>query len=116
MWLFTTLGFYSVVAHRGGRDRLLVRARTEADIEAPWSQIPSLKPFEDPAADYRWRAIVSRSEWSDAVQGLVGELDHPNFKGAVAARQSLERAALYEEVWWKLRLLQESARGPTRAD
>jgi hypothetical protein len=34
MWLVTTQGFYSVVAHRGDPDRVLVRARVREDLEA----------------------------------------------------------------------------------
>lgn len=39
MWLITTQGFYSVVAHRTDPDRVLVRCRTQADIEALRVQI-----------------------------------------------------------------------------
>lgn len=60
MWLITTQGFYSVVAHRNRPDILLVRARAHADIEALRDQILDLEPYEDPRADYRWRTEVSR--------------------------------------------------------
>lgn len=106
MWLFTTQGFYSVVAHRDDPDLLLIRARTEQDIEALRCQVPDLEAFEDLTADYRWRAIVSRSAWRQAVATLAGELDYDNFKSAVARSQGRERAALYGKVWQKLRTLQ----------
>ncbi len=109
MWLLTTQGFYSVVAHRDDPEKLLVRARTRADIEALREQIPSLEPFEDPAADYRHRAVVSRAEWLVAVALLVTEIDYDNFKDAVAAQQSSERAALYGVLWRELRRLQQPA-------
>lgn len=107
MWLFSTQGFYSVVAHRDDPDLVLVRCRTEADIEALRRQIPELEPFEDASADYRWRAIVPRHVWRDAMATLADEIDYGNFKSMVAQRQSRERAALYGELWWKLRPLQE---------
>ena len=108
MWLLTTQGFYSVVAHRDDPDKLLVRARTRADIEALGEQIPAIEPFEDPAADYRYRAVVSRAEWLVALAQLVTELDYDNFKNAVAGRQGSERAALYGVLWRELRRLQRS--------
>ncbi len=47
MWLVTTQGFYSAVAHRDDPDKVLVRGRTRGDIEALREQIPSIEPFED---------------------------------------------------------------------
>src|SRR5436190_2792927 len=70
MWLFTTQGFYSVVAHRRDPDRLLVRARAREDLDALRDQIPELRIFSDPHADYRWRAVVTRAEWVATIAQL----------------------------------------------
>ena len=59
MWLITTQGFYSVVAHRRDPDKLIVRGRVREDLEALREQIPELRVFSDPDADYRWRAVVT---------------------------------------------------------
>ena len=109
MWVTTTQGFYSVVAHRDEPDKLLVRARTREDIEALREQIPALEPFEDLDADYCHRAVVSRAEWVAALAQLVAELDYDNFKNAVAERQGAERAALYAVVWREFLRLQRTA-------
>ena len=109
MWILTTQGFYSVVAHRDEPDELLVRARTREDIEALREQIPTLEPFEDRTADYRHRAVVSRAEWVAALAQLATDLDYDNFKNAVAERQGHERAALYGVLWGELRRLQRSS-------
>jgi hypothetical protein len=106
MWLFTTQGFYSVVAHRRERDKLLVRARTREDIEALREQIPTLRVFSDPDADYRWRAVVSRAEWVAALALLADRIRYDNFKAEVDTRQGREREQLYERVWRELRRLQ----------
>lgn len=106
MWLLTTRGFYSVVEHRSDPERLIIRARRREDLEALAELIPGLEIFSDRRADYRWRAVVSRSEWALAAALLAAEIDYPNFKRAVGERQSAERAALYEEVWRLLRSLQ----------
>jgi hypothetical protein len=106
MWLITTQGFYSVVAHRERPEAVLVRARTRADIEALRDQIQDLTPFEDELADYRWRAEVSREQWADAVAQFAEEIDYPNFKDAVAETQGPDREALYHQIWQVLRRLQ----------
>jgi hypothetical protein len=107
MWLLTTQGFYSVVAHRDRPGTLLVRARTRTDIEALRVQILDLAPFEDESADYRWRAEVSREQLAKAVAQLAEEIDYPNFKNAVADAQGPEREGLYQQVWQVLRRLQQ---------
>ena|SRR5581483_10783196 len=106
MWLFTTQGFYSVVAHRRDPDRLLVRARAREDLEALRDQIPNLRISSDRTADYRWRAVVTRGEWIAAVAQLATEIDYDNFKSAVAARQGAKRERLYARVWAEMRKLQ----------
>lgn len=105
MWLFTTQGFYSVVAHRRDPDKLIVRGRAREDLEALRDQIPELQVFSDSSADYRWRAVVTRAEWVAAVAQLAAEIDYDNFKGAVAARQGGARSRLYHRVWAALREL-----------
>ena len=102
MWIVTTQGFYSVVADRDDPDRVLVRARVREDLEALKRQIPDLEIFEDRDADYRWRARVSREDWSHAAAQLAREIDYPNFKNEVAKRQGHERAGVYGRVWSEL--------------
>jgi D-Tyr-tRNAtyr deacylase len=106
MWLFTTQGFYSVVAHRRAPDKLIVRSRAREDLEALREQIPNLRVFSDQTADYRWRAVVTRAEWVAAVAQLATDIDYDNFKNAVAGRQGADRERLYERVWAELRALQ----------
>ena len=106
MWVFTTAGFYSVVAHRTRHGYVLVRARTRADMEALKAWIPDLQVFEDQAADYRWRAAVTTANWQNALASLAGAIDYDNFKDAVAERQGHDRARIYSGVWSLLRVLQ----------
>ena len=107
MWLFTTLGFYSVVADRDDASRVLVRARARADLEALVADhLPGAQIVEHAGSDYRFRVIVPRREWERAARELAARLDYPNFKDAVAARQGHGRADLYLQVWSLLRRLQ----------
>src|SRR5687767_10298861 len=102
MWLFTPQGFYSVVAHRRDADKLLVRARVREDLDALREQIPGLRIFSDQAADYRWRAVVTRAEWVAALAQLAEDLNYDNFKSTVAERQGHERSRVYEYIWGEL--------------
>ena len=107
MWVFTTQGFYSVVAHRDDPDLVLVRARSDEDLEALRKQIPNLQTSEDSRADYRFRAVVAREEWVRALTALAVGIDYPNFKSEVAVRQGAERERVYSRVWAIMRSLQE---------
>lgn len=106
MWLVTTQGFYSAVAHRSHPDFVIVRVRRREDLEALRHQIPEIEPSEDRTADYRHRALVSRAEWVVAVAQLASAIDYDNFKGAVADRQGAARARVYGRVWSDLLELQ----------
>lgn len=111
MWLFTTKGFYSVVEHRDDPDKLLVRCRVKADMEALIEYMPWITPFEDKTADYRYRAIVPRRDWLSTMLELGDEIDYANFKKAVRKRQGPKREAVYMRVWTAMLSLQPR-RGP----
>ena len=81
MWVFTTAGFYSVVAHRTRPGYVLVRARTRVDLEALNAWIPDLEVFEDQAADYRWRVEATTANWQNALASLGGTIDYDKLQG-----------------------------------
>lgn len=103
MWLMTTRGFHSAVAHRDDPDRVLVRARCRADIEALGDLLAG-EPILLQDADYAWRVEATRAEWQAAVRVLAAEIDYPNFKGAI--RDDAHHAA-YLAVWSALRALDD---------
>ncbi len=108
MWLFSTLGFFSVVAHRDHPDALIVRARVRGDLESLRDELlPDLELEELETADYRFRAHLSRDEWAHAAERLAASVDYDNFKDAVARRQGDDRAHRYLQVWSVMRELQE---------
>lgn len=107
MWLFTDIGFFSVVAHRDRRDTLLVRARARKDLQALRDRhLPDLELHENAGSDYRWRAYVFRSDWEHIAAALAASIDYPNFKDAVAERQGPDRIELYHDVWAVMHRLQ----------
>lgn len=95
MWLMTTRGFYSAVQHRDDPDRLLVRARCRADLDALADLVPG-EPQRIETADYPWRIEVTRAAWQAAVQVLVAEVTYDNFKSAV---HDEAHHAAYLRVW-----------------
>lgn len=108
MWVFTSFGFFSVVQHRARPDHVLVRARDRADLVALVKRVGKPKPAirHTPAADYPYRLELAKGRFASFMSSIALELDYPNFKGAVAERQGYERAAVYHDVWAKLRSIE----------
>jgi hypothetical protein len=74
VWLLTTRGLYSVVAHRDDPALVLVRARVEADLLALRDLTPGIEPWHDPRSEYPWRAELPRDEWVRVAAALAEEV------------------------------------------
>jgi hypothetical protein len=122
MWLFTKYGFYSVVCARQGdgrhgqpvdRERLMVRARSEAHLKALKDRFPEelgdVNVLETPSTDYRYRMFVKKAVWSRVLVGLNEEMDYDNFKSE-AHRTGKHDGGSYEhalhQVWSVMNRLQ----------
>lgn len=106
MWICTEFGFFSVVAHRYQTDRLLVRSRVRADLEALTQRIPRLRKlriYSTPDHDYPFRCIVKRDAFAEALSGVAKGIQYDNFKNRVAETQGTERAHVYMGIWDHLR-------------
>jgi len=79
MWLFTSEGFISVVAHNEKPDTLLVRARDEGSllslVEATGATLR-----HTPSNDYPVRIEVLRTAYSSWVAEEISRLDYTNYK------------------------------------
>jgi hypothetical protein len=95
MWLFLNDAFLSVVAHRDRPDDLLVRSRVDGDIQRA---IPDAEVFTDDAADYRYRAIVSRERFKMALADAADRIDYGNFKDSIK-KSDVRRKSAYLSVW-----------------
>lgn len=106
MWITTTTGFYSAVAHRDDASQLLIRARSRGDLVrlnelartihlGPYEIIDSVKTH----ADYPWRTVISKFDWCALLTEMATGIDYDNFKNAVATRHSPQRAHTYHRVW-----------------
>ena len=75
MWLYTTIGFFSVVAHRDDPRAILIRARVREDLAAlRRHHLPDIEIVE--GSDYPYEALVSRDEWEHAAQQLSQSIDY----------------------------------------
>jgi hypothetical protein len=113
MWLFTTIGFLSVVRDADDPEQLIVRARTRGDLEAFCAATGAPAPVETPGRDYRWRTRVSPATFATHLARQAEQIDYPNFKDAVASRQGHDRAHRYHDVWRVMYDLQCAATDPT---
>ena len=100
MWVFLKDSFLSIVADRGHKDRLLVRARIKGDLERafPHAKVLALKN-----SDYRYRAFVDRAEVARVIAAYVEAIDYPNFKDEVQRASGGARHHVYFDVWSVMR-------------
>lgn len=87
MWLFTKLGFFSVVAKQVGESmQFMIRARRRKHLEnlidnclaMPWNQ----EILEGAGTDYEYRIIVSPKTWLAVLETLGANVDYDNFKAS----------------------------------
>lgn len=102
MWLFTTLGFFSVVA-KGAPGMLCVRSRWRADLDALRTRYSALMPDMTAieghtGTDYAFRFYVPQAEFSAVMAATALDIAAPNFKTAVG-EVSHTRASLLGRVW-----------------
>lgn len=88
MWLFTTLGSFSVVEHRDERDTLLVRARDRDELKRLIDGYAlATRIVETPSADYPFRIAVPKDVFATQVLPLLAmDINYENFKDACAER------------------------------
>lgn len=106
MWIFTDIGFFSVVRKPEDEDAgmVTIRARVRSDLERLKEfYLPGLGVIvEGAGTDYHYRARASQHDFADALR-LIGEnIGYGNFKNEVAAKQGPHRAKVYGKVWTDL--------------
>jgi hypothetical protein len=113
MWVITQDGFYSITAYdtrRGGErsdaeNLVVVRTRDRADLERVSAWIGD-EISATPTADHPFRAIATRSTWSDYLAQATKDIDYFNFKDRVTQRLGSLRHEVPMSVWSVLRRLQ----------
>jgi len=80
MWIFSSQGFLSIVAHSGKPDILIVRSRFRGHIERIF---PRAHVQEDNNMDYRFRTQLPAKEVSEVIARMVSEISYDNFKACL---------------------------------
>ena len=85
-----------------------MRARVKQDLlNFKERYLPDLGAIEESEyVDYRYRVRVPREAFAEALGAIALDIDYPNFKNSVAAKQGKARARMYEDVWQRLYSLQ----------
>lgn len=105
MWIFTPLGYFSVV--QANADELMIRSRCKADLERlvlvlgePHVEIVStLKPH----CDYPFRLFVQRERFGDYMKAFTENITYTNFKDEVASVDADRSHGPYLKIWSVLR-------------
>ena len=95
MWVFSTLGFISVVNEGGS---LLVRARDKASL-AQLSEFCNVSIERTPLADYPYRTVVSKEALARFVSNQILDIDYRNFKSEVEDVLGHDFAKPLHKVW-----------------
>ena len=108
MWLFTTIGFFSVVQKRGN-SFLTVRARVASDLDRLREKyMPELsETIKGQGSDYPCRATISHEDFAKGMVKIVKAIQYDNFKTEVETKMGSKREAIYHEVWSSLLKLEK---------
>jgi hypothetical protein len=93
MWIFTSTGMLSVVAHRELADDLLVRARSPIHIR---EMFPDVTVDETPNADYPFRTVISRELYANAIADYSLNISYDNFKNSIEENDFHDRCV---DIW-----------------
>ena len=115
MWLFTTIGFFSVV-QKTTDPFLTVRARVAGDLSQLRSKyMPELSStVAGGGTDYPYRATISHEGFAHGLAQIAKEIDYPNFKNEIDRVMGREREHIYSQVW-KVLMKLESDQVPQSA-
>lgn len=104
MWVCINDAFLSIVSKDCARDELLVRVRRKGDLEKIF---PGAKVIVSTTTDYRFRAVVKRTEVEQAIVGELRRVTYSNFKDSVEDRPLHDA---YLRVWTTMETLQPGKR------
>ncbi len=107
MWIFTTVGFFSVV-QKSGDSFLTVRARVSSDLDQLREKyMPELsETIKGQGTDYPYRATINREDFAKGIAKMSKDIDYGNFKSEVFKKMGSKREYIYSEVWHALRELE----------
>ena len=84
MWLFTQIGFFSIVCKEP--DTYHIRARCREDLDKLAHAAGTGTPIASYAgSDYPWRILCPATDLPRFMTALTTSIDYGNFKSAIAA-------------------------------
>jgi len=105
MWIFSEVGFFSVVEDHLDWRYVWVRARWKKDLVKLRSFVRKKKAgcvigkiYETPGRDYPFRVHLKKGRWALALFSIGNEINYGNFKGAIQDVDP-EREQVYMRVW-----------------
>ena len=101
MWLVLSDAYLSIVADPKHPTKLLVRGRLPNDIKAVF---PTAELFTKMDYDYKYRALVERTEVAKVIAAKLTAIDYTNFKDTVP---SGPRHDAYFRIWHDMYAIQE---------
>ena len=118
MWIFTKEGFYSVVQHKDGATKMLVRSRTRGDLErfCVATGLSEKRVKCDVLADYRWRMEAPRDIVTRYVRDAANGINYTtSVKDHLDLDDGLRHSAMMG-VWSSMMRLQETRVYPQYRD
>lgn len=108
MWVFTNIGFFSVVEVNGDHKRVVVRARAKDHLEKLRKLGGhKLMPIrEDEGTDYSFRVYMEKEQWKELLGKLVDGINYTNFRDSV--KDGLYHDSLLEV--WSVMLMYQKGR------
>ncbi len=107
MWIFTPVGFFSVV--QADAKNLMVRARIEEDLDRLINGLEEryerfgLEVIKTPRADYPFRVILPATLFARYMHDAIAGINYANFKDEVAKTDPTRSHRAYLGVWSVLR-------------
>lgn len=99
MWIFSKVGFYSVV-QKPGQPYLTIRSRVREDLEnLRNTYMPGLSAImAGGGTDYPYRALIDHKLFASGVAKMGEDIHYSNFKNKIALKD-VARAHAYSNVW-----------------
>lgn len=115
MWLFTNIGFFSVVEKPYDIEQglITIRSRVRLDLEVLKTlYLPSMtEVIESADADYKFRSRVKKVDLAEAMPELIMNINYENFKDEIFEVHGHERATLYGKIWGQAYEMQSQHQG-----
>lgn len=99
MWIFTEVGFFSVVQSKDPT-KVMIRSRDPKDLELLRKiYMPDLsETLMSPTRDYPCRAFATKEQFALGMARIAASIDYDNFKNHVHDLDP-ERVSYYSRVW-----------------